>query len=256
MEMRSLTMCAKYCMTKNGCKSFSFTENTRTCDTYSKALMETTAASSSSTKFFSKSPLSGVYDYTVTGGPSIQVYLDMDTEDGPWIVIQRRTNGDVDFFRNWAEYKSGFGDLSGNFWLGNQNIHLLTSTPMILRVELEGWDGTTGYAQYSSFQIANEAQNYRLAIAGFSGNVSFDALATHNGYDFSTYDRDNDSIKGNCASNHKSAWWYHDCYDSNLNGIYIVDGGITEVSSMLWRNFPHTDAWSTLKKCTMKIRNQ
>ncbi|XP_069102182.1 ryncolin-1-like [Argopecten irradians] len=254
MEIRSLKMCAQDCMTENGCKSFSYTENTRTCDTYSKALVETTAVFSSSTICFSKPLPSGVSYYTVTGGPTIQVYMDKDTEDGPWIVIQRRTSGDVDFFRNWADYKGGFGDLHRDFWLGNDNFHLLTRTPMILRVVLEGWDGTTGYAQYSSFQVANEAQNYRLSVSGFSGSVSYNALGTHDGHDFTTHDKDNDVHSRNCGSLYKGGWWYFDCHYSNLNGLYMVDVGKTEVTSMLWRNFPRFDIGAPLKKCTMMIR--
>ncbi|RUS74675.1 hypothetical protein EGW08_017555, partial [Elysia chlorotica] len=34
---------------------------------------------------------------------------DMVTDGGGWIVIQRRTTGDVDFYRDWASYKAGFG---------------------------------------------------------------------------------------------------------------------------------------------------
>ncbi|XP_069102186.1 angiopoietin-related protein 7-like [Argopecten irradians] len=198
---------------------------------------------------------SGVYDYTITGGPTIQAYLDMDTENGPWIVIQRRTSPNVNFYRHWANYKNGFGNLHGNFWLGNDNIHLLTSNPMVLRVVLEGWDGTKGYAQYSSFQIANEAQNYRLSVSGFSGTISTNALGSHDGYDFTTRDRDNDvNNHENCASTYRGAWWYYDCLYSNLNGIYAVDVGDTDVTSMFWRDFPRSDVGAPLKKCTMMIR--
>lgn len=44
-----------------------------------------------------------------------------------WTVVQRRTNGTVDFYRGWDDYRNGFGDLRGEFWLGNEKIHQLTN---------------------------------------------------------------------------------------------------------------------------------
>ena len=71
-------------------------------------------------------------------------------------VIQRR--GDYgepreNFNRDWADYKRGFGNLSQEFWLGNDNIHQLTkSGDMKLRVELEAHGGGTAWAEYSAFR--------------------------------------------------------------------------------------------------------
>ena len=45
-------------------------------------------------------------------------HCDMDTEGGGWLVIQRRINGSVDFYRNWTDYVYGFGDLDGSFGTG------------------------------------------------------------------------------------------------------------------------------------------
>jgi hypothetical protein len=46
----------------------------------------------------------------------IKVYCDM--RSGGWTLIMRRFNGDENFFLNWNEYKTGFGNLSSEFWLG------------------------------------------------------------------------------------------------------------------------------------------
>ncbi|XP_033749324.1 ficolin-2-like [Pecten maximus] len=197
---------------------------------------------------------SGVYEIRTTPGKRVDLFCDTDTADGPWTVIQRRTIGDVDFYRNWTDYKNGFGDLLGDFWIGNDNLHDLTTSPRILRVELEGLDGTKGYAQYSNFQVANEDQNYRLLVQGFSGNVSYDAMASHNDQSFSTYDRDNDKASGNCASNHNGAWWYWNCFHSNLNAGFVTDEEFNERKVILWYFFPNVHGYDPTKTSMMMIR--
>ncbi|XP_033755701.1 angiopoietin-related protein 7-like [Pecten maximus] len=201
-----------------------------------------------------KSP-SGVYKTETQEGKSLDLFCDTDTDDGPWTVIQRRTSGDVDFYRKWTDYKNGFGDLLGSFWIGNDNLHLLTTIPMILRVELEAWDGTRGYAQYSEFQVANEDQNYRLFVQGFSGNVSHDAMDYHSGQAFSTYDRDNDQRSDNCAMDVLGGWWYNGCYHTNLNGGYFTFNGHENSKAMDWWYFPSARHQAIpLKRTRMMIR--
>ena len=35
--------------------------------------------------------------------------------------MQRRTNGEVQFYRNWNSYVNGFGNKTGEFWLGKRD---------------------------------------------------------------------------------------------------------------------------------------
>ncbi|XP_059148052.1 ficolin-2-like [Physella acuta] len=155
---------------------------------------------------------------TLTSG--LQVMCDTVTDGGGWTIFQRRVSGTVDFYRNWAEYKYGFGDFSsGNFYLGNENIYLLTSNRQtVLRVDMT-FNGHNYFAKYSSFSISNEADGYKLQVGGYTGNAG-DGLGYHNGMKFSTFDIDNDKSPGNCAASHRGAWWYNDCWYSDLNGLW------------------------------------
>lgn len=121
----------------------------------------------------------GVYTINPDGGDSIQVFCDMTTEDGGWTVLQRRMNGSVDFYLDWASYKHGFGNLDGEFWLGNDNIHRLTASDDVkLRVDMEDFDGNIKYAEYSTFKVADDGDKYRLSIGGFSGTAG-DSMSLH-----------------------------------------------------------------------------
>ncbi|XP_069118958.1 ficolin-1-like [Argopecten irradians] len=178
-------------------------------------------------------------------------------------ITQRKTptseeSADVDFYRNWDAYKAGFGDLRGNFWIGNEITHLLPTSPRTLRVEMEGCNGKIGVAQYAEFQIPNGYHLYKLSINGFISDLSHDALAKHNGHYFTTYDKDNDIYPDdNCAHAYHGAWWYYRCLTSNLNGRYEMNlapddaGGTT----MSWVYFYDMQLLQKpLKKPLMMVR--
>ena len=104
--------------------------------------------------------------------PAFDVFCDQTTEGGGWTVFQKRLDGSVDFYLKWADYKSGFGDLNGEFWLGLDKIHRLTlDNNSMLRVDLEDFEGETRHAEYNLFGVTSEKDNYRLILDNFSGNA-------------------------------------------------------------------------------------
>ncbi|RUS78208.1 hypothetical protein EGW08_014022 [Elysia chlorotica] len=168
-------------------------------------------------------PFSVRYTFIYGGeipGLDTPLLCDMVTDGGGWIVIQRRYTGEVVFYRNWASYKAGFGSLDNEFWLGNDNIHTITSTGRYeLRVEIN-YKGQSKFANYGMFSIDDEEEKYKLHVGSYSGTAG-DSLERHNGKLFSTLDQDNDLINDySCAETHHGAWWYGDCQDSNLNGYW------------------------------------
>ena len=191
---------------------------------------------------------SGVYSVNPDGKGSFNVYCDMRTDGGGWTVFQRRQDGSVDFYRGWNDYKSGFGRLTAEFWLGNDKIHRLTSRGSSLRVELEDWNGVRAYAKYGRFKIGDEQAQYRLEVGSYSGTAG-DSLAYHNNMAFSTKDRDNDKYGGHCAVICTGAWWYDSCHLSNLNGKYL---GEKRDSRGAW--WDHFRSFLSLKFTEMKMK--
>ncbi|XP_019647161.1 PREDICTED: uncharacterized protein LOC109487598 [Branchiostoma belcheri] len=165
--------------------------------------------------------------YTVGEPSPYRVYCDMSFLGGGWTVLQRRQDGSVDFAKAWEEYQQGFGNLTGEFWLGLENIHTLTTAKSnILQIELEDFDGGRRYARYGTVAVGDASGNYTVSISGYSGDAG-DSLTNSgrpniNGKMFSTLDRDNDENNVHCASSFsQGGWWYPtSCGQSFLNGRY------------------------------------
>ncbi|EDW57942.2 uncharacterized protein Dvir_GJ17863 [Drosophila virilis] len=172
---------------------------------------------------------SEIYPIKVPDMDPFSVSCDSKYAGSGWIVIQRRINGSVNFNRGWDDYKAGFGDLRGEFFIGLEKLHKLTqSQPHELYISLEDFQNQTRFARYSDFVIGNEAELYKIKMLGdFTGNVA-DSFNYHKDKNFSTPDKDNDVTTGNCALSYESGWWFYDCYNCNLNGRYTSkDVGIT-----------------------------
>ncbi|CAH1252210.1 TNR [Branchiostoma lanceolatum] len=181
------------------------------------------------------------------------VYCDMDTDGGGWTLFQRRQDGTVDFYRDWADYKTGFpSNLNGEFWLGNDNLYRLAVQKVYrLRVDMEDVEGNTAYAAYDTFAISPESQNYTLHIGTYSGTAG-NSLAYHDGQPFSTKDRDNDEHPTSCAQWFKGAWWYSNCHNSNLNGLYHLGPHESAADGVNWYYWKMN--YYSLKCTEMKIR--
>ncbi|XP_042880412.1 uncharacterized protein LOC122258489 isoform X4 [Penaeus japonicus] len=154
-------------------------------------------------------------------------YCDQETSGGGWTVIQRRGMFGPpydNFTKSWRDYKLGFGDLSREFWWGNDNIYrMVRSQDTVIRFDLWDFEGNYAYAEYLSFSIGPESDNYRLSVFDYRGNAS-DSFSAHNGYLFSTVDRDNDEAPDccPCAPAYGGGWWFYSCFESNLNGDYFL----------------------------------
>ena len=113
-----------------------------------------------------------MYKINPDGLGEFEVFCDQKTAGGGWTVFQKRRDGSVDFFRAWNDYKRGFGNLNGEFWLGLDKIHRLTvSGGYKLRVDLEDHQGKTAFAEYSSFEMTSERAKYQLSLGSYSGKT-------------------------------------------------------------------------------------
>jgi ficolin len=86
--------------------------------------------------------ITGVYTINPDGLGAFSVPCDMETTPGRgWTIFQRRIDGSENFNRTWAEYKSGFGNLSGEFWFGLDKIHRLSANGQnLLRIDLDTFE--------------------------------------------------------------------------------------------------------------------
>ena len=134
-------------------------------------------------------------------------------------------------------YKVGFGNIRGEFWLGNDNIYHLTkaeaapkSSLLLINMKTYRNKEIPVFALYSKFRIDDEAGKYKLNVSENSGNIT-DQLKYHNDMKFSTKDQDNDKSNSHCSVIYgEGGWWYNSCYESSLNGNYNA----TSVKGIKW----------------------
>ncbi|XP_055365143.1 microfibril-associated glycoprotein 4-like isoform X2 [Betta splendens] len=179
-------------------------------------------------------------------------------ENGWTEIFHKRVDGTESFYQPWKSYRSGFGNVAGEYWLGLENIFLLTIRKKNeLRVDMEDWEGGKAFAQYSSFSISPEYLNYQLHLGSFTGGDAGDSLTHHNSTKFTTFDKDLDMSGNNCARHYFGGFWYNACHWANPTGIYAPHGtnGTSTTNSIhiawkTWKGYKNS-----IKTIEMKIRS-
>ncbi|CAH1240677.1 ANGPT1 [Branchiostoma lanceolatum] len=201
---------------------------------------------------------SGIHTICPEGSSPFEVWCDMAGQDGPgWTVIQRRLDGSISFDRPWAEYRKGLGDLDTEYWLGNDNLHFLTSQQKyVLRITAAAWDGDLRYVDYREFAIANESKEYQVTYDRRISNTEGDFIM--NGAKFSTWDKDQDThAYENCASRLGGGGWYTNCgVTANVNGRYYTGGSYLSQTGfpdgLFWAAWE--GPWYSMRLTVMKLR--
>ncbi|XP_053685786.1 microfibril-associated glycoprotein 4-like [Sabethes cyaneus] len=202
---------------------------------------------------------SGIYTIAPSSGIApFQVYCEQERYDGHWLLFQNRQDGSTSFNRSWNDYKLGFGSLQREFWLGLEKLHHITNDRRCgLLVVMANFTEYPVYRHYTTFGVANEANNYKLKLLGFMEGTAGESFYVHRSENFSTYDRDNDRSEQNCATLMGSGHWHYKCgtgsSNNNLNGIYsdqILDDG----RGVWWGAFGGTKNPLKWTKMYVKIR--
>ena len=169
----------------------------------------------------------GVYKVEIRVGMFRQVYCIMESYGGGWMAFSRRYNGSVIFKgRMWKNYKNGFGEATGEYWLGNDILHLVTqSMKHELMVHAESFDvGEICSAKLRNFRIGAESVSFEMdhdgQVPGSGCGIPFLRFRPRK---FSTNYKDNDfKDNDNCAAGMGSGWWYNACSNDQMNGHYYT----------------------------------
>ena len=179
----------------------------------------------------------------------------LEQEDG-WIIIQRRVDASVSFERSWYEYVAGFGDVDGNFWLGLETMHdLTTAQQMSLQIDVVPCNIPAVSIPYQQIQVGDAASEYLLNITSDTpgDDTLYNSMNYHSGSKFSTYDNDNDvDSSRNCAEHFRAGWWFYSCHQLHLNGVYGGASGISDYNMRM--TFLSDNRYEPIRTVTMKIR--
>nr|XP_045595632.1 angiopoietin-4-like [Procambarus clarkii] len=190
-----------------------------------------------------------IYPFTCTCGSSVRVWCDMETDGGGWTVFLARQNQSQheNFNRTWEDYKTGFGNPEGEHWLGNEALHLLTfRREYSVRLDMEYTTGAKHHYTRTNMKVDSETNKYAMTYSSTgTGTVSSNCMSTYVSRPFTSSDRDNDAVYGNCANTKGGGWWYYNCLFNNPTTPY-------KEGSLHYTCYPNSVVKVT--KLQMKIR--
>ncbi|XP_033235364.1 ficolin-1-like [Drosophila pseudoobscura] len=203
---------------------------------------------------------SDIHMLTVPGVDPFPVPCESRVAGPGWIVVQRRIDGAVSFERQWAEYVNGFGDLSGEFFIGLQKLHCLTKHRRHeLYIELQDFNGSVAHARYDNFQVGSEEEAFELQSLGEYSGTAGDSLTHHLNGNFSTPDQDSKlSTTEICPPiSNFGGWWFEDCAQSSLNGRYMdYDANADNTQrGIFWASWRPSDRMALIKSVKIMIRD-
>ena len=165
---------------------------------------------------------SGIYSINLPGGIGIQdVRCNMDVRGGGWMVFTYRMNGEHEWYADWETFKNGFGQHPGDFYMGNEMIHKITSSGGYEfyyvsekgETKYEGW--------HEKFSIDDEWNQYILRLNGNYDGDMMNVIRQSRNRQFSSKDRDHDpNGNRNCANERKASWWWTGCGAFNAHGSF------------------------------------
>ena len=177
-------------------------------------------------------PPSGQYLLKTGTYSTAAAYCDMETDEGGWTVVMRRSssNSNFSFDRFYYEYEDGFGELGDNFWYGLRLLRDITSrTPHEMRVDMFEHDNdtmSTSHAFYSTFEV--EGDDYTLTLGNFTGsdeNLKDNLIQFNNRPFVAKREKGQFLEEDPCAERVKGGWWYaeDDCVGQPAGTILTAE---------------------------------
>ena len=194
---------------------------------------------------------SGIYEIYINS-KKVHVYCSMDASGNGWTTFQRRIDGSVEFDRTWQEYKAGFGNAKGEYWLGNEFLHELTkdTTNTKIKISAEAFDRSKVSMIFTGFKVDSETDKYKLHTGTFlAGNESLkDDWLNNNLMSFTTKDNDNDKEENiNCGKARASGFWFVKCGKMYVNSQYFTP------DNCIFKKGIHFFSWKGFDICLKSV---